>query len=150
LINRWNSSVPSTLRDRITITFELVPITGIEFDWQIFPVTVAANADLTVRVWTQQQIDGESAGTIIFQRQIPSGEIQQGDMGHFNYMSFSSPVTRVSFIDWTDAPIGFDNFRVTQTPVPGTLILLGAGFVALGVARRRSKKPAGSSPTSTN
>jgi hypothetical protein len=139
LINRWNSSVPSTLRDRITITFEIVPITGIEFDWQIFPVT-GGKADLTVWVWTEQQIADEDPGTQIFYYQnSTTTEKQNGAMGHFG-TSFSSPVMRISFVDWNTAPIGVDNLKITQTPVPGTLVLLGAGFVALGLARRRSKK----------
>jgi hypothetical protein len=153
LINRWNSSLPSTLRDRITITFEIVPITGLEFDWEIFPVTQSGqNADLTVRVWTQQQIDDEDLdGTVIFFSQLLGSDKPLGDMGHQSF-TFDDPITRISFIDWNDAPIGVDNLRLTQTPVPGTLVLLGAGFLALGLGkarRRRAKKPEGSSPTST-
>lgn len=151
LRNRWNAtSVPSNLRDRIGIQFNVVPITGLEFDWEIFPVTQSGqNADFTVRVWTQQQLNDEDAGTVIFFTQLLGPAKELGALGHESF-SFSSPITRVEFIDWNDAPIGIDNLSTTQTPVPGTLVLLGAGLLALGIgrARRRSKKPEGSSPTS--
>jgi hypothetical protein len=152
LINRWNTtSISSTLRDRISITFEDVPITGLEFDWEIFPVTESGqNADLTVKVWTEQQLVLEQPGTTIFFSQLLGPAKEAGALGHESF-AFSAPVTMVQFIDWNDAPIGIDNLSLpTQVPLPGTLALLGAGLVGFGInrARRRARKPEDTSPAS--
>jgi len=141
LINRWNaSSLSSTLRDRIIITFEAVPITGLEFDWEIFPVTTSGqNADLTVKV---TDIFGEM--NTIFFRELLGPAKELGALGHESFI-FSTPMKTVQFIDWNDAPIGIDNLSVPRllVPLPGTLALLGAGLLAFGVgrARRRARKP---------
>jgi hypothetical protein len=152
LINRWNTtSISSTLRDRIIITFEVVPITGLEFDWEIFPVTQSGqNADLTVNVWTPQQLVLEQPGTTIFFRELLGPAKEAGALGHESF-TFSTPVKMVQFIDWSDAPIGIDNLSLPNlVPLPGTLALLGAGLVAFGIGRvrRRARKPEDTSPTS--
>ena len=147
LINRWDkTSISPTLRDRIIITFEDVPITGLEFDWEIFPVTESGqNADLTVMV---TDIFGQT-NTIFFHELLgPAKEL--GALGHESF-TFSTPMKTVQFIDWSDAPIGIDNLSLpNRVPLPGTLALLGAGFVAFGVgrARRRARKPEDTSPIS--
>jgi len=146
LINRWNStSIASTLRDRIIITFEEVPIMGIEFDWEIFPVTESGqNADISVRVWTEQQwLNEDPNGTLIFSHALTGAAKELGALGHESF-SFSTPVMTVQFIDWNDAPVGVDNLSLPRlVPIPGTLALLGAGLLAFGVgrARRRARKP---------
>jgi hypothetical protein len=130
LINRWDAStsqVPANLADRIIITFVTAPIVGLEVDWEIFPVTQdGANADITIK----------ADGVQIFFSQLTGSDKELGDLGHFSY-TFTSPVNTLEFIDWRDAPIGIDNLRVTRrrVPLPGTLALLGAGFLALGFGR---------------
>jgi hypothetical protein len=151
LINRWSSGF-----DRITIVFKEVPITSIELDWQIFPVSSKnTNADLTIKA------DGET----IFYKALtdfitnPSDPKYDdgnnkyvGAMGHFSYV-FSSPVTTLEFIDWTDAPIGIDNLAVDNFPPPGnggivpepSTLLLGMtavfGMGAFSLRRFRRKQP---------
>jgi hypothetical protein len=130
LINRWNStSVPSNLRDRITITFEDVPIWGFGVDWEIFPVTrTGAAADITIKA------DGET----LFFSELLGLDKEKGDLGHFS-IDFAVPVHTLEFIDWTDAPIGIDNLTLTRrVPLPGTGLLLLAGLAALGLQRRRT------------
>jgi hypothetical protein len=132
LINRWNaSSIDPGLRDRIIITFEDDPIMGFEVDWEIFPVTRnGQNADITIKA------DGEQ----LFFSQLLNGEKERGDLGHFVSVTFLDPVHTLEFIDWNDAPIGIDNLRVTRrVPVPGTPSLLGAGLLAFGLSRKRSR-----------
>jgi hypothetical protein len=130
LINRWDAtSVPSSLRDRIIITFEDVPIYGLGLDWEIFPITRNGNkADITIKA------DGE----IVFWEELYGTDKENGDLGHFS-IDFTTPVHTLEFIDWTDAPIGIDNLSVTprRVPVPGTGLLLLAGLAALGLNRRR-------------
>jgi hypothetical protein len=133
LINRWDSSsIASNLRDRIVITFLDVPIMGFSVDWEIFPVTMnGQNADITIKA------DGET----LFFSQLMGADKERGDLGHYS-VSFTQPVHTLEFIDWSDAPIGIDNLRVT-VPVPGTLALLGAGCLAFSftrAARRRREK----------
>jgi hypothetical protein len=131
LINRWDkTSIPLNERDRVSITFEDVPVWGLGVDWEIFPVTAnGQKADITIMA------DGE----IIFFSQLLGLAKEKGDLGHFD-ISFSTPVHKLEFIDWTDAPIGIDNLSVTRrkVPVPGTGLLLLAGLAALGVNRRRA------------
>ncbi len=105
LINRWNSSCcAANQKDRIVITFEQRPITGAEFDWEIFPVNgVSTSADFTFKA------DGVQ---YYYTALTTLSEKQQGDLGHYA-VSFSTPVKTLEFIDWTDAPIGIDNLRVT-------------------------------------
>lgn len=147
LINRWDkTSISPTLRDRIIITFEEVPITGLEFDWEIFPVTeTGQNADLTVKVTDIF----DQTSTIFFNELLgPAKEL--GALGHESF-TFPTPVKTVQFIDWSGAPIGIDNLSLpNRVPLPGTLALLGAGLLAFGISRagRRARKPEDTSPTS--
>jgi len=121
LINRWNNGF-----DRIVITFEDEPISSVEFDWEIFPVTQAGQrAHLQV-------IADESH---IFFLELFGANKELGDLGHFNTLVFDSPVHTLQFIDWNDAPIGIDNLRVRrqETPWPSSLLLLGAGLAGPAV-----------------
>ena len=131
LINRWNAtSLASSVRDRIVITFNAAPITAVEFDWEIFPMNGSGVADFTFK----------ADGTQIFYTALTtSSDKQAGDLGHFSH-TFSAPVTKLEFIDWTDAPIGIDNLRVTRVPEPGSATLFGAALAAFALSRRRRQR----------
>ena len=133
LINRWNSSLPNSVKDRIVISFLDEPIYGLEVDWEIFPVvaTSSANADLTIK----------ADGVTIFFHELLGAAKALGAMGHFSYM-FAQGVTTLEFIDWFDAPVGIDNLTVTQNepvPEPATLGLLALGLAVGGYASSRKK-----------
>ena len=148
LINRWNASQPSgcptCLKDRIEIIFD-EPIISAEFDWEIFPVSSASQkADLTV------QADGET----IFSAGLSTlPEKKLGDLGHWGPYFFATPVHKLEFIDWTDAPIGIDKLHVTKrqpirpqsvpVPVPDdapAVLILAAGFGALVILASRGRR----------
>lgn len=135
LINRWDAtSLLPGERDRIVIIFEDVPITSVEFDWEIFPVTISgASADITFKA------DGVTI-TPFFPYALSGPDKPLGDLGHFTYV-FDHPVSMLEFIDWTDAPIGIDNLEVTKLPAPGSLVLLATGVGALSLVRRRRRRP---------
>lgn len=125
LINDWSEEY-----DRFSITFEEEPISGFEVDWEIFPVTRNGQAaDITILADEEE----------IFFSELLGADKELGDLGHFSY-SFNAPVHTLEFIDWRDAPIGIDNLRVRRDmPVPGTVLLIMTGLLALGV-RRRSQR----------
>jgi hypothetical protein len=131
LINRWNSNCClATEKDRITIIFEERPILAAEFDWEIFPVNSnGTTADFTFKA------DGV---TYFYTALTTLAEKQLGDLGHFS-VTFPRPVRKLEFIDWTDAPIGIDNLRVT-VPGPAPAVLLGAGLALLGAMTRWWKR----------
>jgi len=140
LINRWNSTtVPTNLRDRITIEFLAAPVSFIEFDWQIFPVTTG-KADITVKA------DGVTI--FYYDNDNTQAEKEAGKMGHFSWFSpGGTPVTKFEFIDWTTAPIGIDNLNVDReqrlppVPEPTGIVLWSSlmGVSALVTAYRRRR-----------
>lgn len=137
LINRWNTNPskscgPTCMNDRIVFIFD-VPIISAEWDWEIFPINSASKkADLTVKA------DGV---TIFYASLTTLADKMLGDLGHAGPFFFATPVNKLEFIDWTNAPDGIDNLRVTPVPddAPAVLIL-AAGFGALvALAYRRSR-----------
>lgn len=132
LINRWNyTSLPSNVRDRIKITFD-VALASIEFDWQIFPVTTG-KADFTVKADGIQYLYYDN-----------SSNKTSGYLSHSKIV-FTTPVNTIEFIDWTTAPVGIDNLYIDYPPPPqtavpepatGLMALLG-GLGIVAVRRRR-------------
>ncbi len=109
------------------------PVGAIEFDWQIFPVT-QGKADLTVLADGIQVFYFNNAANL-----------RDGALGHESIV-FSSPVTRLEFVDWRTAPIGIDNLQISQTepvPEPSTCALFLLGSAGLAFSRRRRLPRAG-------
>jgi len=129
-MNRWNvTSIAANLRDRITIIFEDVAVTSIEFDWQIFPVTTG-KADIKV------YIDGGTVPVFYEANDATTAQKKWGELGHVKLV-FNSPVKKIEFVDWSTAPIGIDNLYVTSVPEPATWVLGMLGTVGLAAVRRR-------------
>jgi hypothetical protein len=130
LYNRWKDGY-----DRITIEFLDVPVTHVEFDWQIFAQT-RGKADFTFKA---------DDVVIFYYDNSDSDTIRDGYMNHFSH-TFASPVKKLEFVDWTTAPVGIDNLSVTttHTPEPASLLMWGLGAAAFTYAgyRRRSRRVA--------
>jgi hypothetical protein len=107
--------------DIITISFPVVPITSMQFDWE-----VKGEIGLIAFQWRAYDAGGIPIGSDIFN--FPGGGIHSGNTG---LITFGTPVAKLEFTDNVQHQIGVDNLYVSQVPEPGTLPLLGAGLVAL-------------------
>ncbi|MFO1092667.1 MAG: PEP-CTERM sorting domain-containing protein [Planctomycetaceae bacterium] len=123
LINRWNAGLPAGVGDRIKITFD-IGVTAIDFDWQIFPVTTG-KADFTLKADGVQYLYYDN-----------SANKTNGYLSH-STIAFGKTVYTLEFIDWTTAPVGIDNLKVTMAPEPSTGMLAVLGMAGMGLVRRK-------------
>lgn len=146
LINRWNDKPtktcgPTCLSDRIVMIFD-VPIVSAEWDWEIFPINGKGKADITAKA------DGV---TIFYSSLTTAADKALGDLGHAGPFFFATPVNKLEFIDWTDAPIGIDKLQITKrqiiplqvAPVPDdppAVLILAAGLGALMILASRGRR----------
>jgi hypothetical protein len=113
---------PSWGMHSIDISFNVVPITSVSFDWGVEVDAFHAYAD-GVEFFTE----GWSLWA----------------SGHSAPIIFASPVTTLRFTNSNLGEIEVDNLHVTPVPEPSTLLLLGiglAGLASYGKLRFRRKK----------
>lgn len=132
--------------DRFKLTFDNFLITGIQFDYEIFPDAQCprysnCGPDMTVLAGLNQ---------IWHLQTLPSNQMDPQALGTTAAMTFAG-VNSLTFIDWP-SEIGIDNLVITgcanpvngsctpsKVPEPGSALLIGAGLLGL-VARRKSRK----------
>ena len=142
--------------DRISIEFSF-PILSASFDYEIFPDGTCPKKSNTCKETTSNWPDFTfKADGVAHFRALG---ILPGDAGTYPSSPFSGPfnkergpqllgtsgdwsfpegVTKLEFIDWPRM-IGIDNLSVTPVsiPEPGSLLLFGAGLLALAARLRR-------------
>lgn len=126
----------------------IAPVTGVSFDYEIFPNADCSNVntcgngnipDFSFWVNGVMQLHAfatnPAAGAL-----SPSGAEHNPQLGPQSYFyAFNAPMSTftLEFRDWP-ATIGVDNINFVSTPEPGSMILLGSGIAGL-IARKRAK-----------
>ena len=145
----------------------LTPVTGVSFDFEIFPDASCGNANtcgtsndpdfsflLNGSLVNNPTVNGVVVGNShIYAGNPPAGSHSPAETGAnfetnpqmgpstFSY-SFGAPMSSftLEFDDWP-ATIAIDNLTfTTSTPEPGTMLLLGTGVAALIARKRRQAK----------
>lgn len=131
--------------DRFSLSFTNFTVTGVQFDYEIFPDATChkgtnCGPDMTLlaganKVWSMTT--------------APSTTVDPQALGRTGKLSFAG-VSSLTFVDWP-SEIGIDNLTITgcissasgkcapEVPEPAAIALFGLGLFGLVVARRRSK-----------
>jgi hypothetical protein len=133
------------------MVFSGLKIYGVSFDYEIFPdgtcatgVSCGSNwpdftfmADGTLVFNTQAVMPGNPGAPYLHSPASGLGtELAPQFLGQTGTWVFPNGVTKLEFVDWP-ATVGIDNLKITTTPEPATMTLLGVGMLGLASLRRR-------------
>lgn len=132
--------------DRFTLNFGNFTVTGVQFDYEIFPdfacrMGTGCGPDMTLLAGSQ---------SVWHMTTTPSTKSDPQALGTTQKIAFNG-VSSLSFVDWP-SEIGIDNLIITgcvtavngrcgstQVPEPASIALLGVGIAGLAASRRRRK-----------
>lgn len=139
--------------DRITMTFSGLKVYSVSFDYEIFPDGTCPSLTNCGGTGSPNLPDFElfgdgamviqkfgvvpgSAGTYSASPNHSAGETAPQALGTATW-TFSTPVTKIEFVDWP-AMIGIDNLVITSAvPEPSSVVLLASFCLACGLLIRK-------------
>ncbi|HWP56311.1 MAG TPA: PEP-CTERM sorting domain-containing protein [Candidatus Acidoferrales bacterium] len=117
-----NPATVKGAKSYLALDFGSKPISGLEFDFEIFPVRKKFPAGLTVK----------ADGVTILEYSASKKDKKTGLLGHQSLLLFDTPVHKLEFIGTPNTPIGIDNLLVYNPAWGGSNGLglsAGSGFV---------------------
>ena len=141
----WGSGRYLTTDDAsgLSIVFANTPITKLYGTTDGWVFEAGSGADFTLKAYNKANVQVGSTLTW----STGSGSWGAGDNAYIDIadVTFSEPVYKLFFSDDGEHDVAIDNLRVESSactatvPEPATLLLLGAGLVGFGIARRRAR-----------